>query len=169
MNPNTPQNIQEVITLLTPSWQTVKSILTNIGISFAASVAAYLLIPDTAVMTKQEIEDNVQLASRELLLRKSAVIVIALSLKHAATKLPGQISTIFKVPGVESKLRAAASMLTSAPAFWLSYKTIEARVTSSTPTLNIREIAPQGAPYGALTAATFLGSAIPTILKYKPV
>ena len=155
MNPSS--NISTAVQKTQAAWPIVKSLLMSIGVKFAMAVAAYTLIPDHAVMTKSEIEENTQLSDKELLIRKSAVLCIAMSLKYSATKIPGQLATVFKVPGLESKLRASANLILSTPAFWLSYKTIETRVKNGSGSLNIREIAPEGMPKLVMGAPMLAG------------
>lgn len=158
MNPNI--NYSDAVLKVKALWPIVKSLILGIGINMAIAVIAYLLIPDTAVMTKQELEEQVQLSQQELLIRKSAAIGMALALKKSITVTANAFTTIFKVPGLESKLRATSQMLASAPAFWMSYKILYHRLTTGEASLNIREIVNGGVPKGALAGAIFTGGVI---------
>lgn len=165
LNPNINAAVQKTVA----AWPIVKSLLLSLGVKFGMAVAAYMLIPDSAVMTKSEIKEDVQLSDKELLIRKSTVLAIALALKHSVINLPGQINTVFKVPGVESKLKASANLIMSTPAFWLSYKTIEARIKNGTPTLNIREIAPNGMPKAIRIGTPVLAGTLYSYADHMPV
>lgn len=158
MNPNI--NPQQAATAVQQYWPLIKAILQSVGISFATAAAANALIPDTAVMTKAEIEEGVELSKTELTIRKSAVPVMALSLKSAGKSLYTNLNTLFRTPGVESKIRATASLISSSPAFWLSYKMLEHRIKEGEATLNIRDITKDGVPTKALAAAGMFGGVV---------
>lgn len=158
MTPNI--NYSDAVTRVKAVWPLVKSLILGMGINLVAAVAAYILIPDTAVMTKQEIEDKTQLSRQELLIRKSAAIGMVLSLKKSITVTHNAFTTVFKVPGLESKLRATAQMLASAPAFWMSYKILYHRLSTGEASLNIREVAKGGTPKGALAGSIFTAGVI---------
>ena len=65
LNPNINAAVQKTVA----AWPIVKSLLLSLGVKFGMAVAAYMLIPDSAVMTKSEIKEDVQLSDKELCLR----------------------------------------------------------------------------------------------------
>ena len=93
MNPNI--NYSDAVLKVKAMWPIVKSLILGMGINLAIAVIAYLLIPDAAVMTKQELEEKVQLSQQELLMRKSAAIGMALALKKSITVTANAFTTIF--------------------------------------------------------------------------
>lgn len=159
MNPNI--NPQQALTAVQQYWPLIKAVLQSVGIPLATVAAANVFIPDHAVMTKTEIADGVELSKTELLIRKAAVPAMALSLKSAGKSIYTNFGTILKTPGVESKIRAAASLLASSPALWTAYKILEHRIKTGEGSLNIREVNDGNVmPPKAVQAAVFLGGAV---------
>lgn len=130
--------IQKVIA----AWPTIAPILKSVGISMAEVVAAMYLVPDYAVMTKDEVEKGEELSASELMIRKSAIPIIVSNLAGAPTKIIN-IGRLVAAPGVESKVRAFAQVLNGAPGFFIAYKALSKRIEDKYPTLNIRELTPE--------------------------
>lgn len=139
------------------AWPTIAPILKSAGISMAEVVAAMYLVPDHAVMTKDEVEKGVELPASELMIRKSAIPIIISNLAGAPTKITN-IGRLAAAPGVESKVRAFAQVLKGAPEFFITYKALSKRIEDKYPTLNIRELTPKNKSVAtALVAANRSG------------
>lgn len=124
------------------AWPTIAPILKGVGISMAEAVAATYLVPDHAVMTKDEVEKGVTLSTAELMIRKAAIPIIVRNLAGAPTKIVN-IGRLVAAPGVESKARAFAQILKSTPGFFITYKALAKRIEDKYPTLSIRELSPK--------------------------
>ena len=124
------------------AWPTIAPILKSVGISLAEAVAAMYLVPDHAVMTKDEVEKGEELSASELMIRKAAIPIIVSNLAGAPTKITN-IGWLVAAPGVESKVRAFAQVLKGAPGFFITYKALSKRIEDKYPTLNIRELTPE--------------------------
>lgn len=151
--------VNKLIQQLMRIWPLVAPLIKGVGLRFAQSVAAYYLIPDEAVMTKEEIKNGTELSQSELLLRKSAVPVIISTLAGAPSKVVN-IGRLVQAPGVESKVRAFAAVLKNAPGFYLTYQALAKRIEEKTPTLNIRELSAGKKGGAAFTGMFALGTAI---------
>lgn len=142
--------------ILRTFWAALKPRLVGLGCTFAAFAAAQVMVPDHAVMTKQELNDNVELSKTELAIRKAAVILII----HTLINLPQttiNIGKLFTTPGLESKLRATAQLLKSAPGFYMAYTAMVKKYKGEDLSLSIRDYT-DNAPKKTLGAAHFIGS-----------
>lgn len=142
----------KLINAIKMTWPLVKGPLASIGISFVIATAACHLIPDQAVMSKEEIENKQKLEPRELLIRKAAIPAII----YAGCKLPGNIMKAFQMsrnPGILPKLLALAKTLSLTPSFMMAYGIIKHKIEMQEPTLNVREILKE-APITPKTMAT---------------
>lgn len=149
---------QQAATAAKQIWPLIKNMVVGLGISAATAIAAHALIPDSAVMTKEELENNTELSTTELVIRKSAIPLVMTSLFNAPKNIVN-ISKLFKTPGVESKVRATAALLIHTPGFYTAFKTLKHRYEEGEGTLNIREIMPhpsKAALAGAPAAGSFL-------------
>lgn len=134
-------------------FRTLRPILVGMGIQFAFAAASMLLIPDAAVKTKQEIDEDTELSTSELMLRKVAVSLIVNSARSSASTMV-DVSRLLRVPGVESKVRAAAALLASTPSFYIAFKALKRKfVDKEQPTLSIRELVSPGETKAIFTAA----------------
>lgn len=138
-------------TLKTQVWPILKAKLEQQGVTLAAFLAAYFLIPDHAVMSKEEIAEGVELPQRELALRKIAVVTMAGALKSAVGKTI-DIGTLL-AQGKTPTLRHAASLLIAAPAFFTTYKLLRNRLEKGDGTMNFRDVAPTTGQAFGLAAA----------------
>ena len=112
-----------------------QGLLKAVGIGTALAVAASLLIPDHAVMSKQELDDNTELSSVELMMRKSAVPLIVGSLLNAPKNLVS-VARLLKAPGVETKVRGTARAMASVPGWYAAFRVIQKRIENEEGTLH---------------------------------
>lgn len=117
-------------------YQTKKAIISS-GITVAMFMAAQFLIPDHAVMSKEELENKTILPKRELALRKAFVVMTALALK-GTIRTAIDLGTLISARRKPS-LMHTASLLASAPSFLVTYKTIKQRLANGEGTLNFRD------------------------------
>ena len=129
----------ELKTVLTSIARQNQGLLKAVGIGTALAVAASLLIPDHAVMSKQELDDNTELSSAELMMRKSAVPLIVGSLLNAPRNLVS-VARLLRAPGVETKVRATARAMASVPGWYAAFRVIQKRIENEEGTLNPRAI-----------------------------
>lgn len=130
---------QQLVNRIRLVWPFLKTVLLKAGITFSMVVAAVHLIPDTAVMSKDEIENKTVLPEKELYLRKAVIPGIIMT----GCAIPKNIKYVFTMsrnPGIQSKLLAFSRILVMTPAFLLAYNILKRRLDQQEPTLNIREL-----------------------------
>lgn len=145
----------------------VKRFLISKGISIVVCLAATYLIPDHAVMSKEEITDGVQPSKKELVIRKIFVLVAALAIKGAirATIDISQLISARQKP----HLLQVASLVASAPSFLITYKTIKQRIMNGSGTLNLRDLGITKNETRAAAALSTAGTAATGALLFKAV
>lgn len=155
---------QKIIMQLKQLWQMLGKSFMYVGLTFALVAAAMHVIPDEAVMSKDELEKGEALDIKEQAIRKGAIIAIIL----AGCKIPSNLNKILqlsKTPGVQSKLLALARTLSMTPAFTVAYQLVKRKIESQETTLNIRELekdAPLTIKQQAV--ATTAGAMIPAVM-----
>lgn len=133
----------------------VLNFLKSKGITLSMCAAAYYLIPDHAVMSKEELSDNTQLSQKELVLRKAAVVMTVLALK-GAVKTTVDLTTLLK-SGSKPTIMHAAKLLMAAPAFLTTYKVVHNRIEKGEGSMNIREFGPTKTQAAGAKAAQLAG------------
>ena len=139
-------------------YESLRPKLVGLGIGFAAAAASYYIVPDSAVKTKQEIDEGTELSKQELMLRKVAVMLIVNSVKDTMVNAIN-IASLLRVPGVESKIRATAALLSATPSLYIAYKVLMRKFSSQEATLNVRELVTPK-EMKTLAMASVLGPAI---------
>lgn len=133
-------NFQQLLKMLGP--MTLKW-LKGKGITLAMCAAAYYLVPDHAVMSKDELAEHKELSQRELFLRKAAVVVTVLAMK-GAIRTTINLGQLVK-DGQKPTIMHAAQLMMAAPAFLATYKVIANRIEKGEGSMNIREYGPSKA------------------------
>ena len=126
------QGTREIYRMLKPQ-------LVGLGITFATAAASYFIVPDAAVKTKQEIDEGTELSKPELMLRKVAVMMIVNSVKDTMVNALN-IASLLRAPGVESKVRASAALLSATPSLYTAFKILKRKLEGQEPSLNVREL-----------------------------
>lgn len=129
----------ELKTILKSVAKQNQGLLKAVGVGTAMAIAASLLIPDHAVMTKEELDEGTKLSNAELMMRKSAIPVIVGSLLNAPKNLIS-VARLVRAPGVETKVRAAAKAFASIPGWYAAFRVIQKRIENEEATLNPKVI-----------------------------
>ena len=143
---------------LRETYRMLKPQFVGLGITFATAAASYFIVPDAAVKTKQEIDEGTELSKPELMLRKVAVMMIVNSVKDTMLNALN-ISSLLRTPGVESKVRASAALLSATPSLYVAFKILKRKLEGQEPSLNVRDLLSTG-EMKAMGAAAMAGKVL---------